>query len=88
MRMYSPTSGIAPRIALKDHYLGSIPIKKGVSIAVKIKPCQFNEKYYPNPHEFNPDRWSINDPTKTDQFSYFPFSSGKRNCIGMYLALL
>jgi cytochrome P450 len=41
LRMYSPSAGIIPREAVKDHYIGSIPIKKGTLVAVKIKPNQF-----------------------------------------------
>jgi cytochrome P450 len=50
LRMDSPTSGIVPRQAVREHYLGTIPIRKGVLVAVKIKPSQFNDKFYTNPH--------------------------------------
>lgn len=37
---------------------------------------------------FNPERWTRIDANKSDPFSYFPFSSGQRNCIGQHLAML
>ena len=55
---------------------------------IRITPNHFMEEFYSKPLEFNPERWSTRDPTKTDPFSFFPFSSGKRNCIGQHLALL
>jgi hypothetical protein len=47
--MYSPTAGIFAREALKDHYLGRIPIKKGAIVSIKLKPNQFNQKFFDSP---------------------------------------
>jgi len=41
--MYSPTAGIFSREATRDHFIGKIPIKKGMLVAVKIKPNHFKE---------------------------------------------
>jgi cytochrome P450 family 3 subfamily A len=73
---------------VKDHYIGSIPIKKGTLIGVNVRANHFKEEFYSNPLEFNPERWSVRDPSKTEPFSFFPFSFGKRNCIGQHLSLL
>lgn len=43
LRMFSPTAGIFMREATKDHYIGSIPIKKGTLVSIKIKPNHFKE---------------------------------------------
>jgi cytochrome P450 len=86
--MYSPTAGIFPREAIKDHFIGKIPVRKGMIVALKIKSNHFKEEFYQNPHQFNPDRWKDVDSAKADPFSFFPFSSGQRNCIGQHLALL
>ena len=39
--MYSPNAGLFARVAVKDHYIGKIPVKKGVLVSVKIKPNHF-----------------------------------------------
>lgn len=49
LRMYSPTAGIFPRVALKDHYIGKIPIKKGLIVTLKIKSNHFKEEFFENP---------------------------------------
>ena len=56
-RFYGPGTGIATRIAVKDHYLGPIPIKKGTGIAVHPLSIHHSQKYYKNPYEFRPERW-------------------------------
>jgi cytochrome P450 len=88
LRMYGPSAGIFPREAIKEHFIGKIPIHKGMLVTLKIKPNHFKEEFYQQPELFNPDRWKDVDSAKADPFSFFPFSSGQRNCIGQHLALL
>lgn len=42
-----------------------------------------DEKIFPNPTKFDPDRWLTND--NLDKY-LLPFSVGKRFCIGKHLA--
>ena len=86
--MHSPTSGIFIREAVKDHFIGKIPIKQGMMVKILIKTNQYKESFYEHPEVFNPDRWNSIDQSKVDPFSYFPFSSGLRNCIGQHLAMI
>ena len=59
--MYGPSAGIFLREAVKDHYIGKIPVKKGTILSLKIKSNQFKEEFYENPDVFRPERWD--DPT-------------------------
>lgn len=43
LRMFSPNDGIFGRVAVSDHYIGKIPIKKGSLLSIKIKPNHFKE---------------------------------------------
>jgi cytochrome P450 len=88
LRMYSPAAGIFLRQAVKDHYIGNIPVQKGMIVAIKMNPNHFKEEFYERPEVFDPDRWTKIDKSKVDPLSYFPFSSGQRNCIGQHLSLL
>ncbi|KAK4550094.1 hypothetical protein LTR36_003061 [Oleoguttula mirabilis] len=49
-----------------------------------------NEKYWPDPHAFRPDRHLHSSSTDTNNFSgaWIGFSKGSRNCIGQELAII
>ncbi|KAK5120427.1 hypothetical protein LTR85_006366 [Meristemomyces frigidus] len=49
-----------------------------------------HEKYWPDPHTFNPDRHLHSSATDTNNFSgaWVGFSKGSRNCIGQELAII
>jgi cytochrome P450 family 4 subfamily V len=84
LRFTPPAAGIAPRVAHQDHKLGSMIIKKGSLIGIGIKTIGMNPKYYDNPERFQPLRWS--EKREFEGYSFLPFSTGPRNCIGQHLA--
>lgn len=62
-------------------------IEKGVEVFIPVMALQRDAKYYENPNEFNPDRFSDENAAGKDQINkpYYPFGDGPRNCIGMRL---
>eukprot|EP00924_Labyrinthula_sp_SR-Ha-C_P001287 augustus_masked-scaffold_7-processed-gene-19.97-mRNA-1 protein AED:1.00 eAED:1.00 QI:0/-1/0/0/-1/1/1/0/436 len=98
LRLY-PSAGFM-QATTKEFYLDEYLIPKGMEILILPYLLHRNPKYYNKPDEFLPERWledfkvgeevslqtqvSLAGKTK----AYFPFSLGKRICVGRKLALL
>ncbi|KAI1300415.1 cytochrome P450 [Xylaria venustula] len=64
-------------------------ITPGTQIGVNLYSLHHNERYFPEPFRFLPDRWLGNEATKlaTTQ-ALAPFSTGTRGCPGKTMAYL
>lgn len=63
-------------------------IEKGVSVIVPIWGLHHDPKYFPNPDEFDPERFNEENKQNIVPCSYLPFGEGPRNCIGDRFAVL
>ncbi|CAG2109669.1 unnamed protein product [Medioppia subpectinata] len=89
LRLHSPIIKIG-RIAAEDYRLGNtgITVFEGQAVEIPIYAIHHSEDYYPNPEMFIPDRFLPENRHKIIPYTYLPFSSGPRNCIGMRFALM
>lgn len=62
--------------------LGEYQIPSQTVIAVIPYILHRNEKLFPNPLTFNPDRFLPENSCYRHPYAYIPFSAGPRNCIG------
>lgn len=77
------------RCAAQDYVLGDTGIKlpKGSSVIVPIYAMHHDPELFPEPEQFNPDRFNDDNVDSIRPYTYLPFGAGPRNCIGMRLAL-
>jgi cytochrome P450 family 9 len=61
---------------------------KGVSIMMPFYEFHHDEKYFPDPQKFDPERFNEENRKKINPDAYMPFGSGPRNCIGSRFALM
>lgn len=60
-------------------------VEKGTEVFVPIYALQRDEKYYADPENFDPDRFSEENSVGVNQINrpYYAFGDGPRNCIGL-----
>jgi len=74
------------RKALHDYVVPGHPnlvIESGTQIIIPAAAYHRNEKYYPDPEKFDPDRFSAEEVAARDSVEFLAFGDGPRNCIGM-----
>ncbi|CAH0560964.1 unnamed protein product [Brassicogethes aeneus] len=83
-----PTVPMIGRRAVGDLDLGTRVIPANTDVILMFIHTHRNEKYYPNPKKYDPNRFLPEEVAKRPQYSYLPFSGGPRNCIGMKYAMM
>lgn len=82
-----PSGGFSDRLCVKDYRyddgIRQFTIPKGVSFWVPIYSLHHDESYFPNPNQFDPERFSGENRANIVPGAYIPFGIGPRNCIGM-----
>lgn len=60
---------------------------KGLTVIINPYLVHRDPKHWPNPEEFQPDRFLPENMAGRHPFAYLPFSAGARNCMGKLLSL-
>lgn len=80
LRKY-PIVPILNRTCVSDYKIGSTgqTIEKGVEIFIPVFAMHRDEKYYPNPLKFDPERFNEGNSAGKNQTNrpYLPFGDGK-----------
>jgi cytochrome P450 len=81
MRLYPPAWGIGRRAA-HDLVLGGYPVPEGTVLALTPYVIHRDERFWPDPLVFDPERFTPEARAARPRFAYFPFGGGARSCIG------
>ncbi len=88
MRLYPP-AWITDRAPIENDAISEeFTLQKGEEIILFIYGVHHNPKYWKNPFQFDPERFSIENKKNHIPFSYLPFGGGPRLCIGNNFALM
>ncbi|KAJ8936056.1 hypothetical protein NQ318_004957 [Aromia moschata] len=83
LRKYPPVPFIT-RECVKEYKVpdDNLTIEKGIICTIPIRGIHYDEKYFENPNEFNPHRFSEDNKKTRHPYSHLPFGEGPRVCIG------
>ncbi|CAG2113588.1 unnamed protein product [Medioppia subpectinata] len=76
------------RIAVNDTYLEGIYLPKDTPIIMPIWALHLDPDHFPEPMEFRPERFLPENLDNIKPYTYLPFATGPRNCIGSRFAVL
>ncbi len=83
-----PSVWIFGREAQRDVRIGDYVFKKGCAVAISPLAMGRNEKYFENPMEFIPGRWTREFERELPKGAYVPFAAGPRVCLGKQFAMM
>ncbi|CEG64279.1 hypothetical protein RMATCC62417_01282 [Rhizopus microsporus] len=88
LRLNGPADTVLPREAAEDVTLAGTFIPKGTLLNLDIGSIHRDPRVWKNPEEFIPERFGPNgEQGDHTGFTWIPFSSGSRQCIGMNFSL-
>ncbi|CAG2176687.1 unnamed protein product, partial [Oppiella nova] len=89
LRLYNPIP-IINRHASQEYTLGDtgLTIPKGMNVFFDAYTIHHSPEYYPNPERWDPERFMPENRDQLTPYTYMPFGTGPRNCVGMRFALM
>jgi cytochrome P450 len=81
MRLYPPAWAVG-RQAVRDFKVGQYVLSAGTYVVMSQWVMHRDERFFPDPLRFDPDRFLPEAEARRPRFSYFPFGAGSRQCIG------
>lgn len=82
-----PPVQVIPRKALRAFEWKGTKIPAGALVSAQVALVMRSDRYFTDPDEFDPDRFSENRAEdRSHRFAWMPFSGGAHKCIGMHFA--
>jgi len=87
LRLYPPAIGVFAREAKETTELGGYEIPRGSIVYAFSYVTHRDQRWFPEPERFNPERFLGEKEKQLSPFAYFPFGAGPRACIGAQFAM-
>ena len=87
LRKY-PVVGFLDRTCVRDYKLpdpsgkATLTLPAGTGVFISVLGIHHDPEYYPEPHKFDPERFTDENKQKRQNFTYLPFGNGPRICSG------
>ncbi|XP_068240580.1 cytochrome P450 3A41-like [Palaemon carinicauda] len=87
LRKYPPAP-MLERICSKDYRIPGtdLTVPKALSVQVPVYAIHHDEKFWPEPEVFKPERFLPENKNDLTNYTYMPFGLGPRNCLAMRFA--
>ena len=86
MRCYPP-AWIMGRKTIDKDVIDGVEIPAGTNIIMPIYVVHHDKRYWENPYDFVPERFTSENLKEKHKYSFFPFGGGPRLCIGNNFAI-
>jgi cytochrome P450 len=87
MRLLPPAYTIG-RAAKEDCQIGQFQVPRDTTLFLSQWVVHHDERWYPDPQRFEPNRWTDELRSARPKYAYFPFGGGPRGCIGNTFAMM
>ncbi|KAG0228024.1 hypothetical protein BGX31_006749 [Mortierella sp. GBA43] len=91
MRLRPVAATGLPREVTEDTVMAGYRIPKGTIVMAQIPQLHWSAEYFPQPHAYVPERWLPEGESPfppVEDFTFYPFSAGTRNCVGKNFAMM
>lgn len=89
LRKY-PSTMVLTRVCTRTYQIpnSNVTISKGTPLIIPVYGIQMDPDYYPNPNQFDPERFSEENKGSRPSTAWLPFGDGPRMCIAPKLGFL
>jgi cytochrome P450 len=87
MRLYPPAYGLG-REAIDECEVGGFRMPRKTQVFMFQWVTQRDSRFFEEPDEFHPERWTEEFSNSLPKYAYFPFGGGPRFCIGNAFAMM
>jgi cytochrome P450 len=87
LRLYPPAPVIG-RECTEAVKIGGVALRPGDDAWIHLWIVHRDERWFPDPHAFRPQRWLDGSCANLPRFAFVPFGGGPRVCIGLHFATM